>query len=88
MSTISTMKTPGNLFFPMLVFTFIFISCNRKPEGFERLPKVIYSAYSKTKDGDTINRMTEKGKQGRWIYAKTDGSHTDTIYINGIPQNK
>ena len=35
-----------------------------------------------------INQVNEKGKQGLWVYKKTDGSTLDTIYKNGIPQNK
>jgi hypothetical protein len=51
-------------------------------------PQISYNGFTTTPEGDTINRINEKGKQGRWVYKQTDGSSTDTIYKNGIPQNK
>ena len=62
--------------------TFALVSCdNKSPKA-----TMYYDGYSRTNDGDTINRITEKGKQGLWVYKKADGSHTDTLYKDGVPQ--
>ena len=72
--------------FLILTVTFLFISCSNKTDKCEHSPKISYNAYQTTNDGDTVKRMTEKGKQGLWVYKKADGSHTDTLYKDGVPQ--
>ncbi len=48
--------------------------------------KISYQAFHVTDSKDTINRINENGKQGLWVYEKADGSSTDTVYKDGIPQ--
>lgn len=67
----------------LLCLFFVFVSCNTKSEKCEHPSSVTFNEFFVTKDGDTINRTTENGKQGLWTYTKADGSQTDTVYKNG-----
>lgn len=69
-----------------LSFTIILTinSCGDKTPHAE---KTNYNAFHVTDNKDTINRINEKGKQGLWVYKKADGSSTDTVYKDGIPQS-
>ena len=53
----------------------------------DKAPVIHYNFVHITDNGDTINRTNERGKQGKWVYKKADGSTTDTTYKDGVPQN-
>lgn len=70
----------------VLSFLIVLVACEVKNEKWKHPAKISINAFSVTKKGDTINRITENGKQGLWTYTKADGSYKDTVYKNGVPQ--
>ena len=64
-------------------WTFMILSCDSTPKT---TPEIQFNGMHVASSGDTINRITEKGKQGLWRYKSADGSFLDTIYKDGVPQ--